>query len=276
MMEVNDKILERIEEWRQQDHSLPELLKFYKDLLSAQSEFRACTWSGKPHLSEDEVNARINQGIPLLEWDALSLDWPTFQNLFQIVIAPIGKRMNSSSKGLREVSSDMSLLKEMTKAWYENSSLLPWARANDLEEEPLAAAIHCTVKPFLVAQAEALIALVPQQLWRLNYCPVCGGKPDFAFLEKEKGARWLLCSRCDAQWLFQRTECPFCGNKDEGKLKYFVDEEGLYRLYVCDQCKAYLKAIDLRRTEAEILLPFERVLTADMDRQGQEKGYKAG
>ncbi len=276
MMEINDRILERIEEWRQEDHSLPEILKFYKDLLSAQTEFRNCVSSEKPQLSEAEVAARIEQGIPLLEWNALSLDWPTFKNLFQIVITPIGKHLNSAAEGLKEISSDMHLLQEMTEAWYENLPLSTWAQANGLEEGPLAAAIHCTIKPFLVAQAEALIGLVPQEQWRRNYCPVCGGKPDFAFLDREKGARWLLCSRCDAQWLFQRMECPYCGNKDQEQLKYFIDDEGLYRLYICNRCKTYLKTIDLRQTEAEILLPFERVLTADMDRQGQMEGYRAG
>ncbi len=276
MMEVNDRILERIEEWRQEEHSLPEMLKFYRDLLSAQAEVRTCISSVEPTLSKDEVAAQIGQGIPILKWDALSFDWPTFQNLFQIVITPISKRLDAAPKGLREISSDLSLLQEMTKAWYENLSLSSWAKAQGLNEAPLAAAIHCTIKPFLVAQAEALIKLVPQEQWRLGYCPVCGGKPDFAFLDKEKGARWLLCSRCDAEWLFQRIGCPYCGNKDQEKLKYFIDDEGLYRLYVCDQCRTYLKAIDLRQTEAEILLPFERVITADMDRQGQEEGYRAG
>ncbi len=275
-MEVNDRILERIEEWRQEDHSLPEILKFYRDLLSAQTEFGTFIPSNEPKLSRSEAAAQISQGIPLLKWDALSVDWQKFQNLFQIVITPISKRLDSAPKGLNEISKDISLLQEMTKAWYENSSLLPWAKSHGIEEEPLSAAIHCTIKPFLVAQAEALIGLVPQEQWRLGYCPVCGGKPDFAFLDKEKGARWLLCSRCDAEWLFQRMECPYCGNKDQEQLKYFIDEEGLYRLYICNQCKTYLKTIDLRQTEAEILLPFERVITADMDRQGQMEGYRAG
>ena len=57
---------------------------------------------------------------------------------------------------------------------------------------------------------------------------------------------------------------------------YFADDEDLYRLYVCEQCHKYIKTIDLRHTESEILLPLERVLTLDMDRQAQEKGYKPG
>jgi FdhE protein len=102
------------------------------------------------------------------------------------------------------------------------------------------------------------------------------GKPDFAFIDKEKGARWLLCSRCDTGWLFQRLECPYCGNTDQNELAYFTDDTELYRLYICQRCHSYLKSIDLRKTDSEILLPLERVMTVDMDRQGQEKGYKGG
>ena len=56
-------------------------------------------------------------------------------------------------------------------------------------------------------------------------------------------------------------------------LAYFTDDEGLYRLYVCEQCKRYLKAIDLRQAQAEVLLPLERYYTLDLDAQAQEQGY---
>ena len=50
----------------------------------------------------------------------------------------------------------------------------------------------------------------------------------------------------------------FCGTKDQNALAYFADE-GLYHLYVCEQCHTYIKAIDLRHTESEVLLRLERV-----------------
>ena len=88
----------------------------------------------------------------------------------------------------------------------------------------------------------------------------------------------MLCSRCDAEWLFLRLECPYCGTQNQEALAHFTYEEEphLYRLYVCEECHTYIKAIDLRCTDAEVLLPLERVMTLDMDKQGQEKGYHAG
>ena len=112
--------------------------------------------------------------------------------------------------------------------------------------------------------------------WRRRLCPVCGGRPDLAYLDAEAGARWLMCCRCDAEWLFQRIQCPYCGTQDQRALGYFTDDAGVYRLYTCDKCKTYIKALDLRKAEGEVLLPLERVMTLDMDRQAAEAGYRPG
>ena len=135
--------------------------------------------------------------------------------------------------------------------------------------------LQASLHPLLNVYASELLPSVKQESWYRRYCPVCGGSPDFASLDKERGARWLLCSRCDAQWLFYRLICPFCGNEDQKTLAYFADDRSLYRLYVCEKCRGYIKAIDLRQTESEILLPLERILTLDMDRQAQELDYEA-
>lgn len=275
-MEINDKILERLEEWQQKEGSLPEILESYRDLLRIQVRASASIPSPQPKQPLTEIGVQIRKGIPLLRWDALSIDWSIFQDLFQTAVTTIGEHTNSASKSLREVATDTSLLQEATRAWYEGLPLSQWANPHAIDEELLAAAIHDATKPFLAAKAEALIGLVPQKQWRREYCPICGGKPDFAYLDKERGARWLLCSRCDTEWLFQRLQCPYCNTEDQNALAYFTDESELYRLYICKRCKSYLKAIDLRKTESEILLPLERVLTVDMDRQGQEEGYRPG
>ena len=55
-----------------------------------------------------------------------------------------------------------------------------------------------------------------------------------------------------------------------------MDDEGIYRLYTCEQCHTYLKTIDLRNADAEVFMPVERVLTLDMDRQAQDMGYQPG
>ena len=114
---------------------------------------------------------------------------------------------------------------------------------------------------------------VDQERWRRGYCPVCGGSPDFAYLDKERGSRWLVCSRCDTEWLFQRLQCPYCNTQDQNQLAYLTDNDGRYRLYVCDNCQQYLKAIDLQRAKGEVIIYLERLFTLYLDAQAREYGY---
>lgn len=129
------------------------------------------------------------------------------------------------------------------------------------------------VRPFLVNYSRALISLVDQATWRRSYCPICGGSPDFAYLEAERGARWLICSRCDAEWLFQRLQCPYCQTVDQKDLSYYSNDDEIYRLYVCDKCKHYLKTIDLRKAGSGTEVSVERLLTYELDVQASEYGY---
>jgi len=275
-VDINSRILEKLEEQKQTCDELPQYLELYRDLLLIQVEASKNIPEPQPILTQDEVNGRLMNGIPVLEWDAIHIDWPIYQKLFQKAASIISEHIEPPIKGLKNISFEITALQEIARAWYEGSSLSPWANTHGIAEELLSAIVHCAIKPFLVSQAKAIAPLIKQEQWRRRYCPVCGGKPDFAFLDKEAGARWLLCSRCDTEWLFRRLECPYCGNNNQNDLAYFTDDKGQYRLYTCKVCYAYLKAIDLRHAPAGALMPLERVLTLDMDRQGQEKGFKAG
>jgi FdhE protein len=275
-VDINSRILEKLEEQKQKCGELPQYLELYRELLLIQVEVSKNIPEPQLILTQDEVNGKLMKGIPVLEWDALPIDWPIYQKLFQKAASVISKHIEPPVRGLKDISFEIPALQEMARAWYEGSSLSPWANTHGIAEEFLSAIVHCAIKPFLVSQAKAIVPLVKQEQWRKQYCPVCGEKPDFAFLDKEAGARWLLCSRCDTEWLFRRLECPYCGNSNQKDLAYFTDDKGQYRLYTCKVCHAYLKAIDLRNAPSDTLMPLERVLTLDMDRQGQEKGFKAG
>ena len=110
--------------------------------------------------------------------------------------------------------------------------------------------------------------------WKRSYCPTCGGVPDFATLGAEVGARYLLCSRCNSQWLYRRLGCPFCDTTDHTKVAYYTSEDSVYRLYVCQECRRYLKTLDTRETARTVLLPVERVTTVAMDVAAQQEGYR--
>lgn len=275
--EAESRILQRLEEWAQREGQLPDFVELYRQLVRIQSEARSQFTLPKPSLARSTVLERSYQGIPLLSFQELVLNWEQVANLAQEVIPLVTKDspdLTSEVQGLEDIAANIDLLEQVVRVWYEGSSLSAIAAAQNIDEQLLTFVVETALKPFLSAYSEVLLPLVDQESWRRRYCPVCGGKPDFAFLDKDRGARWLICSRCDAEWLFKRLECPYCGTQNQDALAYFTDDEGIYRLYVCDECRSYIKAIDLRLTESDVLL--ERILTLDMDVQGQQAGYKKG
>lgn len=279
--EIDSKILERLQEWEQKEGQLPDFAKFYRELLQIQSEAKSHIIVAKPSLAENLVRDRLHRGIPLLSFKDFSPDWHQVQAVFKQVFVWATKDSEGPSgevESLRNVTRNRSLLRKVVGTWYRGHSLTTFATVQGIDEVLFTSVTGATLKPFLFSYSRLLLPKVDQELWRRKYCPICGGKPDFAYLDEERGARWLLCSRCDAEWLFLRLECPYCGTQNQEALGYFADEEEsyLYRLYVCEQCRTYIKAIDLRHAESEVLLPLERVLTLDMDRQAQEKGYRPG
>jgi len=274
---TDGEVLKRLKEWTKEEETPSRFLEFYQRLLRIQSRAAERIGIPKPTLKSKASQEQIESGRPLISFDELDLDWPLLQDVFNevtVAFADYPELFGEIPRSLRKPQPK--LLKEMVKVWFEGTKVPSTIAGDNVGERLLEAIIQVTLRPWLNSQAKVLVGLVNQERWRRRYCPICGGSPDFAFLEKEHGARWLLCSRCDTEWLFQRLECPYCGTKDQQALAYFVDDEGLYRLYVCEQCHTYIKAIDLRHTESEVLLRLERVMTLDLDRQGQEKGYQPG
>ena len=54
---------------------------------------------------------------------------------------------------------------------------------------------------------------------------------------------------------------------------YYASDDQVYRLYVCQACKRYLKTVDLRRTLRNPNPLVERLVTISMDLAAQEQGY---
>lgn len=274
--EEEDRVLQRLEEWEQREGQLPNLIEAYRQLLIIQRQARSRL--SAPQLTLIKAFAeRGPQGAPLLSFQELALDWVQVGNLVREIadlVTEDSAEAKNEVQALRDIASDVTLLEDVVRLWYEGASLAATAAAQHVDDQLLSFVIGLALKPFLSAYSEALLPTVNQDLWRRRYCPICGGKPDFAFLDRERGARWLLCSRCDAEWLFQRLGCPYCGNQKLDSLAYFTNDDRRYRLYVCEECRSYIKAIDLRHAPSDVILPLERILTLDMDRQAQEAGYK--
>ena len=106
---------------------------------------------------------------------------------------------------------------------------------------------------------------------------MCGDIPNLARLSKdEEGKRYLWCYTCDMEWGFQRICCPFCGNTDHTKLKFFTtNHREELRIDVCDKCKGYVKTIDERKMKDEDQTFYikENISSLFLDMVAEEKGY---
>jgi FdhE protein len=278
-VEAERKTLQRLSEQEGHEGALPKSLEFYRGLLRIQAEARSRIGVIEITLSEETIQDRIRQGTPVLGFDDLVLDWSLLQSVFEEVTALFASYsdiLREMPESLRDTTLSLSLSKEAARAWYDGTRL-PLPKATDgASEALLVLVIHGTFRPFLIRHSEALLNRVNLESWRRSHCPICGGNPDFALLDKERGARQLVCSRCDTEWPFARLQCPYCGTQNQDDLAYFTNDKGLYRLYVCERCHSYLKTIDLRQTEQEVLLPLERYLTLDIDAQAHKDGYTPG
>ena len=275
--DVTNQILKKLDRQEKEEGTLPLLFQFYRELLRIQSRAAKDFSAPAINISDETLRERLLQGTPMLGFADLTLNWSLLRKLFSDVAALFAKYpqlFGEIPDKLNSPETARLLTKGAVKAWF-NGEKLPSRLADTARPELLHALLHATVKPFLASYAAALTSLVEQESWRRRYCPICGGSPDFSFLDKERGSRWLVCCRCDTEWVFQRLECPYCGNQDQSSLSYFTDEEELYRLHVCEQCKRYLKTIDLQKTEEKILLPLERVCSLDLDAQAKAHGYTA-
>ncbi len=226
--------------------------------------------SGELELADEAaLRGRLSHGLPLVSFDQLPVDERTF---------------GASASGVaqllldRDTHLDDAGLPEGPDQWYALArQRFDENRLRQRSGEPTLAetAVDFALKPYLSWAAERVMEYVEQQLWRRRDCPVCGGAPDFATLDGDQGTRHLLCSRCDSRWVFPRVRCPFCGTVDHTKLAYYPGVDGVYRLYVCDECKRYLKTVDLRQVSGKIDLTVERITTVAMDAAAISAGYRS-
>lgn len=226
------------------------------------------------NISEGQAEESLKEGTPLLRRVGFELDLERFTPLFgQICQIAAHHRPELASEFARiktVLVKEPSQLRTLVATYLQENR----AQTPDLKPELLTFVLVNALHPFLEAYVEALRPLIKEDLWRRGRCPACDGEPDFAYLARESGGRGLLCSRCDTQWVYKRLECPFCGNTKRESLAYYPSEDNRYRLYVCDECKRYLKAIDLREVGETPLLPVERIVTIDMDLAARENGYR--
>jgi FdhE protein len=228
-------------------------------------------------LAPDEARARLQQGNPLLVLEELDIDADRLTELAMQIAFAIAERRRERVRELADIHAWLHRRRQRMRSLaiaYLQGGVIPESNSG-IDPSLLAFVMHSALHPFLKTQAESLSRFVNASTWYRSHCPICGGEPDMAALEKSGGRRRLLCSRCDTEWAYRRLGCPFCGNDDPKEMAFFPSEDKVYRLAVCEHCRRYLKTVDLRETPSDRPLAAERVLTSGMDVAAQGTGYLA-
>jgi FdhE protein len=272
----NQKILTRLKELKTEQPGLAEMVDLQHALLEAQSQLELPP-AHPTHRAED-VQARFQRGVPLIRPQEMAIDWDTFAGLYRQICHIVGQHRPDLSDQIEKLlvlpDDDPDGVKNLATAYLEQGGLEVWQDATEQDAQLLTFVFNNALRPFLKRYADALAPMIEQRMWQKRQCPVCGAEPDMAFLDKDAGARHLVCSRCDTCWLFPRIRCPFCNTGEPKHLSYFASEDEKYRLYVCQNCKRYLKTADLRKMQRRIIFSVERIATVALDVAAQEKGYR--
>ena len=271
----DQRVLASLAAARTEYDALADLLDFYYELYEVQ--FKAKADLPEPELRDElAMRWRLEGGIPQLTFEQLQLEPERFGQVVSQVVRVL-LRHNPTWQielGDRTAEELVSLAREVFETWDTLTSPKPDARQDagnrTWSDQPIALAVGFALAPYLQRAAEGILPRLDLSLWVQGYCPICGGRANLALLEQTRGARQLICSRCNALWSYSRVGCTFCKSKE--KQTYYASEDGLYRLYVCPNCKGYVKTVDLREVQREVNPVVERLLTVGMDLAAREKG----
>ena len=241
-------------------HKITQVKKLCKDELERAIE--------PLRLDEALIVAKTKNGFPLLDKEALPLEYPVLKNYFLNLLEIAGSRVQDETDRISAaLSSGEMVFEEALRDVIKEEGL--YAR-----QELLTFLLSETIKPLLEVYAGEFKDRLKHVSWSWGYCPVCGGDPFLGVVRHEQGTRYLVCAACATEWIFPRVKCPFCETTNHDSLWYYMasgDER--CRVEICEECKHYIKTIDQRKLAHQESLLVQNIKTLHLDMVVGEKGY---
>jgi FdhE protein len=271
----------------------PELegaLTLQRDIIRAQLDSSRPPEVTPFPLSRPRLNARIDEGVPLLHDQPVSLDLHFAADLFSRLLNALADRGSSApTDGLDELmraatSGRLDPEHIFGEAFVQHADHLGQIAAGaGVSADLLAAMASLAVAPILRAYAERLLPFLDQaedgapdrSHWSRGYCPICGAWPLLAEVRAVDQPRWLRCGQCGSSWRDQgRPLCAYCGNGDERSLGTLtLDGELRFHAALCQRCKGYLKVGNTLEPPTAELLAIDDVASLQLDLAATERGY---
>jgi formate dehydrogenase maturation protein FdhE len=268
-----------VRELRELKNSQPDLATaadMQIELLGAQRRVQARV--PLPSATFDRRKPDHEQCRPALQFKDIPIDWSDFRLMIRQT-ADILRRFETLELAdydrIQGLARD-GQIEAVVANWFEAAMATArrGADARTPERELLDQVLMLAMRPFLARCAEALLPRLELSDWHHPSCPLCGGEPEFAFINPA-AERLLICGRCTGQWRFDAITCPFCENNDRSRITSFTSRDGRYRIYACDECHRYLKAFDGRDGSRPALLAVDSIATLPLDAAAIQRGYQS-
>jgi len=273
-----EKLKRRIQQLKKKRPGYGEILDFYLKVKESQDKSKAFLKIDPIKLRKEWKDLLAKEGFSLIQKEDFPLDIEASVKLFQ-TLCQIGKEANphmaEQVEKIKEALDNKKIdLKNLLKKGVKEQKIDKVAHEFGLDKKIFLFLIQSSTRPSIEAGMEQLRSELDPETWLKGYCSMCGSLPFLSLLKEEGGKRYLLCSYCGYQWRVDRLFCPFCNNKEQGSLKYFLGErEEAYRIDLCDQCRQYIKTIDYRNLEESDPI-LEDLATLHLDLLASQKGYK--
>jgi len=223
-------------------------------------------------IAAEQLTARLELGQRLIDLEQLGIDWSELRLRIRQVVDVLRRYdvLEAADAARLYDAGRNTSLPELVRQWFD---AVPGAAAQGEAVEPLLAdVLGLAARPFLVRAAEVLHQRVQVDTWTRGTCPMCGASPTFAVVPAP-GARLLVCGRCHCRWSFAARTCHRC--LDSGRMRVFAAQDGVYQVAVCEACRRYLKAIDVRKAGRPLLMALDTVATLALDRAITDQGFEA-
>lgn len=269
----------------ERNKNLTQVFEIYQAILAVQTEYLQKIETPAT-MSKEEIEDCFREGKYLLSKQDLPVDTTLFLEIAKEVCKALNDASPEPPQALMELFESehfqgSNLESTLQKAISSDTAQLEsYITENKLDEETgldsevITYIIFSSLTPFYIKYLQAIRQITDFTLWREGFCPVCGQTAMIAKHRPDDGARILGCWLCHAEWYFPRLECPYCDNKDSKKLRFFyVPEDKARQVHFCDVCKKYLKTVDGKMLEKDVLLDVESIANGHLDALAKREGF---
>jgi FdhE protein len=259
--------LKKIEQAKEDHPELSEALDLLASLVEITSETEAGFNAKK--IKKPDAD-QIKEGFPLTDKRSLSSAIGPLRDRFQKIIEIICKNDEGEAQDILNYFADKKAFTRLIEGVVIGEYTFP---GDYTSSQPIALFAAGEALRLIFSTIIEMVSPEEVSSWQASYCPICGAPPHFSLIEGDENRLMVSCSRCFFIWDHLRVTCPFCGEQDQQKLRYFeAEDDPIHRVYVCDTCKHYIKNAD-KREKPDVLPQLEDLITLKLDIIARREGY---